>query len=341
MRLPNRISEQLLNWNGNRRNKYQARVTVGFTDTGKQIYKTIGYFKTRKLAIEALSNYHTNPYDIDEARATFKDIYEKWSEEHFKNVSDTSVDHYQRAFRYCKELHNMRFVDIKTAHLQGVLDKLDKNYPTKRSVRLLMSQLFHFAIKQDLVEKEYPKYVTIGKANQTAERKIFTKEEIDKLFKYVGKLPYIDTILIMIFTCMRVGELLTIENKNVFLKERYMIGGIKTVNGKNRIIPINKKILPFIEKYYNPENKYLINNEFGEKMTYQNYRRENYNNIMEKLKMNHTPHECRHTGISLLDSAGANPLCVKRIVGHSARDITADVYTHKTLEELIETIDLI
>jgi len=57
--------------------------------------------------------------------------------------------------------------------------------------------------------------------------------------------------------------------------------------------------------------------------------------------MNHTPHECRHTGISLLDSAGANPLCVKRIVGHSARDITADVYTHKTLEELIETIDLI
>lgn len=67
------------------------------------------------------------------------------------------------------------------------------------------------------------------------------------------------------------------------------------MHGKNRIIPINKKILPFIEKYYNPNNKYLITNENGEKMTYQNYRRENYNNIMEKLKMSHTPHECRHT----------------------------------------------
>lgn len=327
--------------NGNRRKKYQARVTVGYTDTGKQIYKTLGYFKNRKDAIDCLSDYHKNPYSIDAGKATFKDIYEKWSEEHYQYVSDTSKDHYKRAFRYCKELHDMRFVDIKTAHLQGVIDNMNKNYPTKRTVRLLMSQMFRFAIKQDLVEKEYPRYVNIGKVNETKEKKIFTQEEIDKLFKYVGELPYIDTILIMIYTCMRVGELLTIENKNVFLKERYMIGGIKTINGKNRIIPINKKILPFIEKYYDPNKKYLINNELGEQMTYQNYRRENYNNIMEKLKMSHTPHECRHTGISLLDKSGANPLCIKRIVGHSARDITADVYTHKTLEELIETIDLI
>lgn len=32
---------------------------------------------------------------------------------------------------------------------------------------------------------------------------------------------------------------------------------------------------------------------------------------------------------------------LKELYGHSARDITADVYTHKTLEELIATIDLI
>lgn len=118
----------------------------------------------------------------------------------------------------------MRFIDIKTAHLQGVIDNMNRNYPTKRTVRLLMSQLFHFAIKQDLVEKEYPRYVSLGKTNEKQEKKIFTKEEIDKLFKYVGTLPYIDCVLIMIFTCMRVGELLTIETKNVFLKERYMIG---------------------------------------------------------------------------------------------------------------------
>ena len=66
-----------------------------------------------------------------------------------------------------------------------------------------------------------------------------------------------------------------------------------------------------------------------------------YNNIIEKLKIDHTPHECGHTCISLLNTAGANRLCVKRIVGHSEKDITDDCHMHKTLEELIETIDLI
>ena len=174
-----------------------------------------------------------------------------------------------------------------------------------------------------------------------AKRKPFTQKEIDLLFKNVGKLKYIDTVLIMIFTAMRVGELLSIETKNVHLKERYMIGGSKTKAGKNRVIPINKKILPFIEKYYNPENEYLIMNSQGRQMGYSNYRREKFDNIMEKLKMEHTPHECRHTGISLLNSAGANKLCVKRIVGHASQDITDDVYTHKTIQELIDTIDLI
>lgn len=213
---------------GVRRNPYQVRVTVGYDSQGRQLYKYLGYYKTKAEGLTALANYHENPYSIDAGKATFTDIYNKWSKEHFKDISDTSIDHYQRAYRYCKNLHNMRFVDIKTAHLQGVIDNLDKNYPTKRSVRLLMSQLFHFAIKQDLVDKEYSRFVELGKRNQTQEKKIFTKEEIDKLFKYVGKLPYIDTILIMIFTGMRVGELLLLENRNINLKERYMIGGIKT-----------------------------------------------------------------------------------------------------------------
>ncbi len=327
---------------GNRRKPYQVRVTKGYDkDTGKQIYKYIGYFEKQQEAEMALAEYNANPYDIDTAKITFKQLYDKWSSEHFQKVGRTSIEHYDLAFRYCKEIHNMRFIDIRLNHLQGIIDNLGKPYPTRRMTKLLMSQLFRYAIKNDIVEKEYSKYVDLGKPSPREEKKIFTQEEIDKLFKYVDKLEYVDTVLIMIFTCMRIGELVTIKTEDVHLKERYMIGGIKTQAGKDRIIPINKKILPFIEKWYNPNNEFLITNDKGEQMQHQNYRREKFKNIMEKLKMDHTPHECRHTGISLLDSAGANKLCVKRIVGHSSKDITEDVYTHKTIEELIATIDLI
>ena len=197
------------------------------------------------------------------------------------------------------------------------------------------------AIKNDIVEKKYSEYVDVGTNEGKVNRKPFTKEEIKKLFDNVDKLEWVDTVLIMIFSGLRVGELLDLKTENIHLEERYMVGGLKTKAGRNRIIPINKKIEPFIRKYYNPENEYLITNFKGNKMQYSNYRREKFDNVMEKLKMKHNPHECRHTFASLMDSAGANKLCLKRIIGHSSQDITEDVYTHKTIEELIETIDLI
>ena len=56
--------------------------------------------------------------------------------------------------------------------------------------------------------------------------------------------------------------------------------------------------------------------------------------LWKKLEMKHRPHDARHTFASLMDSANANKLCIKRIIGHSSPDITDSVYTHKTLEEL-------
>ena len=68
-----------------------------------------------------------------------------------------------------------------------------------------------------------------------------------------------------------------------------MIGGFKTEAGTNRIIPINKKIEPFIRKYYeqSKDKEYLITNSFGRKMQYSNYRREKWDNIMEKIQLSY------------------------------------------------------
>lgn len=78
-------------------------------------------------------------------------------------------------------------------------------------------------------------------------------------------------------------------------------------------------------------------------MKYDNYLKMKFVPILEKLGLSsHRIHDCRHTTISLLNSAGANPTCVKVIVGHkNNHDVTEAVYTHKTLEELLETINLI
>lgn len=345
MRMPSGYGS-IIKLKGNRRKPYQVRITQGFTDEGKQIYAYLGYYAKKEEACIALSEYNSSPYDITRENITFAEVYEKWSKEHFEKVSSSSIERYRNAYRrYCKSLYKMRFKDIRVTHLQGVIDNCGMAHPTRASIKTLFNVLYTFAMKNDIVEKDYAQYVDVGKREGKSNRHPFTQEEIEKLFKHVTDIDYTDTVLIMIYTGLRIGELLDIKIENVHLDERYMIGGLKTEAGKDRTIPINKKIEPFIRKYYekNKDKTYLITNAFGRQMQYSNYRREKWDNIMEKMQFDkiHRPHDARHTFASLMDTANANKLCIKRIMGHSSPDITDSVYTHKTTEELIQAIDLL
>ena len=66
-----------------------------------------------------------------------------------------------------------------------------------------------------------------------------------------------------------------------------------------------------------------------------------WDELMNKFEMDHTPHECRHTFRSRLDSAGANKKCIDMLMGHKSKEVGERVYTHKTLAELKYAIELI
>ena len=100
-------------------------------------------------------------------------------------------------------------------------------HPTRAVIKTLFKVLFTFAMKNDIVEKDYAKYVEVGQREGVVNRTPFSQEEIDKLFKYEEQFDYLDTILIMIYSGLRTGELLDIRIENVYLDERYMIGRFK------------------------------------------------------------------------------------------------------------------
>ena len=80
--------------------------------------------------------------------------------------------------------------------------------------------------------------------------------------------------------------------------------------------------------------------ENGKKLSSAKYY-EKWNEVMDELKLNYTPHECRHTFRSRLDSAGANKVCIDLMMGHKSKEVGERIYTHKTLEELKFAIELI
>ena len=63
---------------------------------------------------------------------------------------------------------------------------------------------------------------------------------------------------------------------------------------------------------------------------------------MKRLNMKHTPHDTRHTCISLLTKADVNPTTIKKIVGRkSAMSLSEKVYTHMDYQTLLDAIDKI
>lgn len=345
MRNPNGYGS-IYKLSGKRRKPWIVCKTTGIklneeTGKAKQTREIIGYYASRPEAMLALAEYNKNPYSLESSTVTFAEIYKKWSNERFNKISNSSIKLYEMSYRILSPIHDMKFVEIKKTHMQNVVDRCGKKFDTLRKVKLLLNQIFNFAIENDIINKNYATFVDIGKREEESDRKPFTQKEIDLLWENINRMDFIDTILIMIYSGLRPGELILIENKNINIEKRYMRGGIKNKSSINRIIPINNKILPLIIKRMSSENKFLIINDKGKQMSYFTYYDCHFKKIMEQLKINHRPHDCRHTFATLMDNAEANKVCIKRIMGHASKDITDKVYTHKDLEELIKAIDLI
>lgn len=333
---------------GNRRKPYIARITVGWDEeTGKQLFKNIGSFPTYKEAMSALTEYNTDPYDIDASRITFAEVYEKWSFNKFPKISHSMMLSYKNAFKACTPIHDLPFVTIKKHQIQTVITDSDKTFSGKERMKMLISQMFDYAMECDIVKKNYCKCeIDLGeRPERVLARNPYTAEEIEKLYKSLHIYRYTDTILMMIFSGVRPSELLLVETEKVHLDENYFICGIKNSSSKNRKVPISKFVRPFFEKYYNAAvasgSKWLIQNTEGHQMKYSNYNRDKYVKIMEQLELSHMPHDGRHTFATFMDAAGANKLCTQLIMGHSPKVLIDSVYVHKTIAELQAEIDKI
>ena len=313
---------------GSRRKPYRACKLVD----GKHI--TVGYYATSTAAVEALTDYIKNPYDLTSKDVTIAELYEVFKERKFKNISASGVRIYKAAFNHLKAIHNKPIKELKTYHLQKLIDGIDRSWQAKAHMQTLLYQLFDLAIEMDIIDRNYASFVKIGDKPQSDIHSAFAKEEIQKLFDSVFSEEYADTVLIMIYTGMRPSELLNLKTEDIHLSDKYMIGGSKTKAGKGRVIPICNKIMPLILRRYNPDNKYFF------KMSYSAYK-VRFDSLMERLEMSHLPHDGRHTFASMANSAGVNITSVKLIMGHASQDITERIYTHKPISELVAAVNLL
>lgn len=325
---------------GKRRRPWAVRVTAGWTPEGKQIFKYVSYHEKKTDARRALEAYNTNPYDVDASKVTVQEVYDRWSVIAYPALSDSSVKTYRSAYKHIVSLLKTPFKDLRAIHLQSAVDSVE-SLSMARMTKFLFQKLYAYALENDIVEKDYSQYIKLEKKKETKEKSPLSLEEIQTMWNKVNVLEHADIIVILLYTGMRIGELLEMKKEDVHLDERYMIGGNKTENGKNRVIPIHKKIIPLIEaRLEKSKTGYLFENTLGKKLTYALFMSKYWGALSACIQPGHTPHDTRHTFVSRMDSLGVNRVTIQRIVGHANKDVT-DIYTHKNLDELLEAVDLL
>ena len=173
---------------------------------------------------------------------------------------------------------------------------------------------------------------------------VFTPEEIKKLRYAAETSDTAKIILMMIYTGTRIGEITSIKHQNVFVDTEtpYMIGGIKTEAGKNRIIPIHPDILEYVKYFYSKGGNYLLSNEAGHKMDADNFRKRDYYPLLVDLEIKpKNPHCTRHTFTSMIHASGAKKENIIKLVGHTDFRTTTENYIHQSVSELYETVKLL
>lgn len=299
----------------------------------------------------------------DRTGYTFKQVYEDWKKLYFPakdeiireklthkkakgKLSKSNMGNLAAAFNNSKKLHdklyrNLRKVDFEQT-INSTIGKRSKLY----NMRNLYVKLDEYAYEKNIIDKCYANKVHVDCEEDNTNRHPYSYDEIKFLWTMQGNRD-VDILLILLYSCMRIEELLSLEINNIFLDNDYIQGGLKTQSGKNRIIPIHSKIKHIIEFYYNKnkDKKYLFSDENGAKINYHDYYRRFLQMKKEWIQNNfeqtHVLHETRHTGETELDKRGANKRCRDLIMGHKSKDVGDRVYNHKTIEELKETIELI
>lgn len=322
----------------------------------RQYQKPIGYYATKKEAIIALAEYNKNPYDLDKANTTFEQIYSHLKSTKHDKMKQAAKTSRTSAYAKFESIKDRKIREINHNMMQAVIDENSNlSVPTQRNMITLCREIFEFALKNDLCEKDYSQFLEVSSAKESKNRVAFSPQEIKTVWENIDYvtdiakakssnpvqgLNLMDTVLLMIYTGVRIGELLSVEKEDVHIEDRYItIRGTKTANAM-RYVPIHKDLVDIVKKMAERADKWLITTTKGKQMNYAQYM-QFFTHMNEKFNMKHEPHECRYSFATYSAECDMDSRMRGFIMGHSQGNITDDVYTDisKLIPKMVKEIE--
>ena len=316
------------------------------------IKKTKGGFKTRE---DALAYCHELKGEKPELiHLTLQQVYDKWEPWYKPRVDPDTFGCYRAAYAYFKKLAETKIRDISASDLQECMDDCPKGHRTHQNMKCTAGLLWSFGIDNHYVEKDITRNLFVGKG-ASVQREPLDDMEVEKIRKEIGKDKYAPYVYALCYLGYRPGEMLEIKKDQVreHKGSLYIVEGKKTDAGRDRIVPVHKKIEPIIRYQLGTEGTdYLFpmhilsrKGEFkGYKVMTDNYfNKFAFRPLADRLGIpkNKVPYSARHTFSDKLKEAEGTDKVKAALIGHSDYKFTQKKYQSTSLDELVTAMESI
>ncbi len=366
-----------------------AQLTLGISEKGKRVRKTISgktkvevvnkmkkYLKEDDTSVVPSSAKNDAPIDFCEYAKYFLNTYKRPA------VKSSTFAWYCHMHKHIeKEFKGFDLKDVSHIKVQNFLNSIARTSAKRKAMSqscikgfaLLFKQIFKQALREELISyNPFDKGVVIPKSDkQTKEVKPLSKEicrqilkasETSKVYK-----PLIYTLL---FTGMRVGEVMALKWENIdkkkgiiyvregmsrqnvidedlnIIERRSAVSSTKTFNSV-RPITVGKEVFEALDEWReyfvhntvykdSPDNKYVFLTKQGTLRDYNCFKRQFKNFLTRKgFDGDHINfHQFRHTYATLLIDNGENPRVVQELLGHKDVQTTLNIYTSVSIQSL-------
>ena len=254
-----------------------------------------------------------------------------------------------------KEIDEELLSDFLASETSALSDASKKNH------RIALLALFSYIDKQNenedgtsyLFKIELKNWGGLSGKSGTKLPSFMNKVEIDKFlnaidtFEFTENIAYRNRLIlkIIIYTGVRVSEILNLKMKDIFKEENVYLLQIKGKGNKPRVVMIKSSIIENDLKYWLDirvcKSDLLVCNQKGERLT-QAYVSRIVENILISAgirKEKNGAHMLRHSFATLLYAKHHDLILVQEALGHA--DInTSRIYTHFDKDRLYKTTEI-
>ena len=287
-------------------------------------------FKTKKEALAYLPKLMEQNRVEKSSKITFIQLWDKWEPTHEKSKS--TMDCYRAALKKFFPVWNLEVSQITVDDLQECMDDVPGKR-TQENMKTVVGLLYKYAIPRHLASLNMGQYLVVGGMKGLGKEGL-PMEALEALRSHIGSVPYADYIVAQCYLGFRPSELLALDAANYDRKQKTFTGGAKTEAGKDRLVPVNSKIQPIIDRLTRDKiSGPVFCNPDGSRMSIEDYRQRFYdvldacgidNPITEVdgvKRRKYTPHSCRHTFASMMKNVQGADKDKLALIGHTSTEM--------------------